>query len=86
VSIGTLLPGGVPGNGSGFVSSSYNQVISDSGGLFLGFNDETGLFSDNGGSFSVAVTVPEPSSAVLAGLGLLASLSGFAKRKNTAKK
>jgi hypothetical protein len=86
VGTGTLLPAGVPGNGSGFVGTSYDQVISNSGRLFLGFNDETGQFGDNSGSFSATVTVPEPSTAALSGLGALACAINFLKRKSSARK
>jgi hypothetical protein len=72
---GTLLPEGISGNGSGFVGSSYSQIAPATGRLFLGFNDHPDAFSDNSGAFSVIVSVPEPSTAALAGAGLLAFIA-----------
>ena len=73
---GTPVPEGVVGDGAGFVGTSYDQQVSTSGRLFLGYNDEVGGFSDNAGSFSVTVTVvPEPSTIGLVGLGVLLLLS-----------
>jgi hypothetical protein len=72
IGTGIPVPEGTPGNGPGFVGISYGEVISTSGELFLGFNDEAGTFYDNSGSFSVTITVipvPEPSAAALLGLG-----------------
>ena len=80
IGTGTPVPAGVPGNGAGFVGSSYNQVMLNSGRLFLGYNDEIGAFGDNHGSFSVTVTVPEPSAAAIAGLGAI-MLMAFRRRK-----
>jgi hypothetical protein len=68
---GTPVPEGMPGNGPGFVGTSYSEVISTSGELFLGFNDNPTAFWDNSGSFSVTVSVvpvPEPSTAAFAGI------------------
>lgn len=81
IGTGTLVPAGVPGNGSGFVGSAYSQLMPVGGRLFLGFNDETGSSFDNSGVFSVAVTVPEPTSLGLAGLGVLAFFCRFKKAK-----
>jgi len=72
IGTGNLLVAGVPGNGDGFVGSSYNQVVANSGRLFLGFNDQTTQYGDNSGSFSVVVAVPEPSTAALALIGAVA--------------
>jgi PEP-CTERM motif./PA-IL-like protein. len=69
IGTGTPLTPGVPGNGPGFVGSSYDQIALISGRLFLGFNDHGDAFGDNSGSFSVIVTVPEPSTFALAGFG-----------------
>jgi hypothetical protein len=77
IGTGIPVPEGTPGNGPGFVGTSYDEVISTSGELFLGFNDEAGTFYDNSGSFSVTITVtpvPEPTTAALLGLGGLALL------------
>jgi hypothetical protein len=71
IGTGTALPGGLPGNGVGYVGSSYSEVVPTTGELFLGFNDQVGSFGDNSGSFQVSVTVapvPEPSTFGLAGL------------------
>jgi hypothetical protein len=74
---GITIPEGIAGNGPGFVGTSYQEYIANSGELFLGFNDQQTLYYDNSGSFNVVVTVPEPSSLILAGLGALA----FAARR-----
>ncbi len=74
---GTPVPEGVPGDGPGFVGTSYSQVVPDSGELFLGFNDDPTVFWDNSGSFSVTISVapvPEPSTMTFAGIGCLALL------------
>lgn len=55
VGSGTPLPEGIEGDGAGFVGTSYDQVVSESGRLFLGFNDQTGYFGDNSGSFDVSI-------------------------------
>jgi len=78
---GTPVPGGTPGDGTGYVGASYNETISTGGELFLGFNDEVGGFGDNGGSFSVTVDVlpvPEPSVMAFVGLG---GLTLWARRR-----
>jgi hypothetical protein len=73
VGTGTLLPEGVPGNGPGFVGTSYSEQAPESGRLFLGFNDQ--YYPDNSGAFSVTVTiVPEPAVFALVALGGLAFL------------
>jgi len=54
---GTPVPEGTPGDGPGFVGTSYSEVIPTGGELFLGFNDNPAVFWDNSGSFSVTVTV-----------------------------
>jgi hypothetical protein len=72
VGTGTAVPEGVLGNGPGFVGTSYTQLIPAGGQLFLGYNDTISTFGDNTGSFSVTVNVvPEPSTGVLLGLGIL---------------
>jgi hypothetical protein len=81
IGTGTPLPEGVTGYGAGFVGTAYSKVIPVSGVLFLGFNDLIGSTYDNSGSFSVAVTVPEPSSAVLAGIAALAILARSRKTR-----
>ena len=80
---GTPVPAGTPGDGTGFVGTSYNKTISTGGELFLGFNDQVGGFWDNSGSFSVTVDVlpvPEPSVAAFFGLGGLALWVGRIRR------
>ncbi len=70
IGTGAPIPEGVPGNGIGFVGTSYDQVMPTSGRLFLGFNDRIGYFGDNSGSFAVTVTVvPEPSVLALFAVG-----------------
>lgn len=84
---GTPVPEGTPGDGTGFVGASYNEIISTGGELFLGFNDEVGGFGDNSGSFSVTVDVlpvPEPSVAAFFGLGVLALFARRIHRSNRA--
>ena len=57
IGTGTPVPEGIPGNGPGFVGTSYGELISNSGELFLGFNDVPSVFWDNSGSFSVTISV-----------------------------
>jgi len=67
---GNPVPQGAPGKGAGFVGSSYDEIISQSGELFLGYNDD--LFGDNSGGYNVSISVvPEPSLAALAAAGSL---------------
>ena len=54
---GTPLPAGTPGDGAGFVGVSYDQVVPESGRLFLGFNDRVEAFGDNSGAFTVTITL-----------------------------
>ena len=90
IGTGTPVPGGLPGNGPGYVGSSYSELIGTGGELFLGFNDQTTSFGDDSGSFAVTVTtvaIPEPSSGVLAGLFGIGAVSGLIKqRMNAARK
>ena len=73
IGTGTPVPEGMPGNGIGFVGSSYDQIIPNTGRLFFGFNDLVTSWGDNSGSFTVSVSViPEPSSLTMLGLGALA--------------
>ena len=66
IDTGTPIPEGTFGKGPGFVGTSYSQVVSTGGRLFLGFNDQLGAYYDNYGSFSVNVSVvPEPSTLAL---------------------
>lgn len=57
IGTGTPLPEGAPGDGTGFVGTSYDQIVPESGRLFLGFNDQVQAFGDNGGAFTVTVTL-----------------------------
>ena len=71
VGTGILLPEGAPGKGPGFVGTSYQQVIPNSGELFFAYNDAIN-FADNTGAYTVTFSVPEPTSIVpLAILGLV---------------
>ena len=82
IGTGTAVPGGLAGNGPGYVGSSYSEYIPTGGELFLGFNDSVNAFGDNSGSFQVTVTtVPEPSVFGLAGLAGL-GLALFRRRLN----
>lgn len=54
---GTPLPEGLPDNGPGFVGTDYDEIVSTSGRLFLGFNDRKKTFDDNSGSFAVNISL-----------------------------
>jgi hypothetical protein len=54
---GTLLLEGTPSDGPGFVGTSYDEIVPESGRLFLGFNDKAHAFGDNSGGFTVTVTL-----------------------------
>ena len=54
---GTPLPEGTPNDGPGFVGTSYDEVVPESGRLFLGFNDREQAFGDNSGAFTVTITL-----------------------------
>ena len=56
VDTGTPLPEGTPGDGPGFVGTFYDEVVPESGRLFLGFNDQRQAFGDNVGGFTVTIT------------------------------
>jgi len=55
VDTGTLLLEGAPNDGPGFVGASYDEIVPESGRLFLGFNDRKKAFGDNIGSFTVTI-------------------------------
>jgi hypothetical protein len=57
VGTGTPLLEGAPNDGPGFVGTSYDQIVPESGRLFLGFNDQTEAFDDNSGAFTVTITL-----------------------------
>jgi hypothetical protein len=57
VDTGAPLLEGTPNNGPGFVGASYNEIVLESGRLFLGFNDQKQTFGDNSGAFTVTVTL-----------------------------
>jgi hypothetical protein len=52
---GALLTEGAPGEGTGFVGTAYDEIVQESGRLFLGFNDQTRAFGDNSGAFTVVI-------------------------------
>jgi hypothetical protein len=86
IGTGVPVPEGTPGDGLGFVGTSYSEMITTGGELFLGFNDEVGGFRDNSGSFSVTidvVPVPEPSTVALVGFGCLVLLVRFNKQRGS---
>jgi hypothetical protein len=91
---GTLLPTGLSGKGPGFVGISYDQIVTDGGELFLGYNDipyfidGNGYYNyvDNTGSFSVTVSftpVPEPSTSGLIIIGGLATCYYSRKKRKS---
>ena len=45
---------------NGFVGTDYQQTMTSSGRLFLGFNDQVGQFNDNSGAFDVSITTSCP--------------------------
>jgi len=57
VDTGTLLLEGTPNDGPGFVGTSYDEIVPESGRLFLGFNDREQAFGDNSGAFTVTITL-----------------------------
>lgn len=57
VDTGSPVPEGAPGEGTGFVGASYDEIMTQSGMLFLGYNDQRDWFYDNVGSFSVTITI-----------------------------
>jgi hypothetical protein len=57
IGTGTPLPEGTPDDGAGFVGTSYDEIVPESGRLFLGFNDRVNAFGDNSGGFTVTVTL-----------------------------
>jgi hypothetical protein len=57
VDTGTPLPEGTPNDGPGFVGTSYDEIVPESGRLFLGFNDQKQAFGDNNGEFTVTITL-----------------------------
>jgi hypothetical protein len=57
VDTGAPLPEGAPDDGPGFVGVSYDEIVPESGRLFLGFNDKAGAFGDNSGGFTVTITL-----------------------------
>jgi hypothetical protein len=83
IGTGSSVPEGTPGNGPGYVGASYNQIMTSSGRLFLGFNDRVPFYGDNSGSFTVNIQViPEPSSLALAGLGVFGLLLRLQLKKS----
>lgn len=57
VDTGTPLVEGMQNEGPGFVGISYDEILPESGRLFLGFNDQKQAFGDNSGAFTVAITL-----------------------------
>ncbi len=54
---GVPVAEGTSGDGPGFVGTSYDEIASTSGRLFLGFNDQRQAFGDNSGDFTVTIHV-----------------------------
>ncbi len=67
IGTGTLVPEGIANQGAGFVGAAYSQVLSNSGRLFLGYNDYTNKFYDNSGVFFVDVWTNNPTGTTNAG-------------------
>ena len=83
VGTGAPVPEGLPGDGVGFIGTSYSKPLSTSGRLFLGYNDEVPYFYYNGGSFHVIVTaVPEPSACTMVLMGIGAVLGSRLRRRS----
>jgi hypothetical protein len=57
VDTGTPLPAGTANDGPGFVGNWYDEIVPESGRLFLGFNDQEHAFGDNTGAFTVVITL-----------------------------
>jgi hypothetical protein len=57
VDTGAPLLEGAPDDGPGFVGASYDEIVVESGRLFLGFNDQKQAFGDNSGAFTVTITL-----------------------------
>lgn len=57
IGTGTLLPEGAPDDGPGFVGTSYDEFVPETGRLFLGFNDQPQAFGDNTGTFAATITL-----------------------------
>ncbi len=57
IDTGAPLPEGTPSGGPGFVGVSYDEIVLESGRLFLGFNDQKQTFGDNSGAFTVTITL-----------------------------
>lgn len=45
---------------NGFVGTSYEETMTASGRLYLGFNDQQSQFDDNSGAFDVSITTSCP--------------------------
>jgi hypothetical protein len=48
---------GTLNSGPGFVGASYDEIVIESGRLFLGLNDQKQTFDDNSGAFTVTITL-----------------------------
>ena len=57
VDTGAPLLEGTPNGGPGFVGASYDEIVLESGRLFLGLNDLKQAFGDNSGAFAVTITL-----------------------------
>ena len=57
IGTGTLLLEGTPNDGLGFIGTSYDEIVPESGRLFLGYNDQKKAFGDNSGAFTVTITL-----------------------------
>jgi hypothetical protein len=57
IGTGTPVVEGTSKSGPGFVGVSYEEIVHESGRLFLGFNDQVTTFSDNSGAFTVTITL-----------------------------
>ena len=57
IDTGTPLTEGTANDGPGFVGTWYDEIVPESGRLFLGFNDQEHAFGDNTGAFTVVITL-----------------------------
>ena len=57
VDTGTLLQEGTSDDGPGFGGASYDEVVPESGRLFLSFNDREQAFADSSAAFTLTIAL-----------------------------